>query len=143
MFPNAKGSELVGVVGNIPAQAVAGASVTSGWISMSQLFSLLALIEVAALGASASVAASISQAIDNQGTSAKALKSIAPITSSNQIALADVLADSLDGANGFSYVQLTLTVTGASSIVGAKLLATTDRYYPASSQNISAVSQIV
>jgi len=143
MFPNAKGSELIGVIGTVPAQAVAGASVDTGWISVAGVFSLLAMIEVGALGASATVSGAITQAQDASGTGAKALKSIPAMSTSNQISLADVLADSLDSNNGFGFVKLAVTVTGASSLVSAKLFSSVSRFYPASASNVAGVSQIV
>ena len=55
----------------------------------------------------------------------------------------NVDAQELDAANGFAYVQLTVTVGTAATGTAAALLGVNPRFAPASDFNAASVAQIV
>jgi hypothetical protein len=145
---NCKLSEALALVGAINPSSQGVGSVTSGWISMSNLERLLAVIQVGTFGAAATVDANIQQAQDGAGTGAKAIAGKAITTllaagGNNVEALIDLRADELDGSNGYTTVQLTITVGTAATETSGVLIGGNTRYQPASAGNATSVVQIV
>lgn len=151
MSYNVKASEQVAVLAVINPVSQGVGSATSGWVSAADFMKFLALVQVGAFGASATVDANIQQATSSTGTSAKAI----PIASGN-LAITELAAGTnniqvelnldaqqLDVNNGFSFIQLTITVGVAASLVSGSLLGFAPRLAPASDFNASTVAQIV
>lgn len=149
MFPNVKGSEQVAVIGAINPSSQAAGSAVTGWLSIAQFQKLLAIIQVGTFGASATVDANIQQATSAAGANAKAIgsgRAIAQMLAANGNnvqAEINVDAQELDAANGFAFVQLTVTVGTAATGTAATLLGLVSRLAPASDFNAASVAQIV
>lgn len=141
---NAKLSEGLGVLAQIPPASQAPGVVTTGWIPATNFHSILAVIQAGVLGAAATLDAKIQQAQDATGTGAKDLKSITQIvktTGDNTTALIDVRGDDLDANNNYAFLQLSLTVGVAASQAGALLLGGNGRYEPV--PQAASVAQVV
>ena len=148
MFPNAKGSELLSILATIDPASQAAGTVTSGWVSVVNFHTLLAVVETGVLGASATLDAKFQQAQDNSGTGAKditgkAITQIVKATGDNKQALINIKPEDLDNANGFGFVRLSLTIGVAASIVAGKLLGVNPRYATADAFNQAGVVQII
>lgn len=148
MILNQKLSETVAVLGVIPPSAQMPGVVFSPWIELDEADRILAVIQVGAFGANATVDASIAQAQDAKGTNAK------PIGASKAVALAastgndvqatiDVAATELDVANGYGFVQLGVSVGVAATETSALILGGSARYEPASGFNNASVVESV
>lgn len=148
MFPNVKASEQVAVLGSINPSSQAAGGASTGWIPAMSFSKFLALVQAGAFGAAATVDASIQQAQDANGTNAKAIagKAIATLVAANnandQVEI-NLDAQELDVANGFSYINLTITVGAAATLTAGLLLGFVPRYAPASDYNAASVAQIV
>jgi hypothetical protein len=145
---NIKGSELVAVMGAINPSAQAAGAATSGWLSMAQFQKLVALVQVGTFGASATVDAKIQQATDSSGTGAKdvtgkAIVQMLAAGGNNVQAEINLDAAELDVNNGFSYVQLSVTVGTAATGTAALVLGIAPRFLPGSDFNNASVAQIV
>jgi hypothetical protein len=144
MISNEKLSEALALLAAIPPSAQAVGVVFSPWIALDEVDRILAIVQVGAFGALATVDASIAQAQDAKGTNAK------PIGAGKAVALAasmgndvqatlDVAATELDAANGYGFVQLGVSVAGAATETSALILGGLARYEPASSFNAASV----
>ncbi len=145
MDMNTKASEFLALVASINPSSQAVGSLTTGWVSMANVRTLLAIISTGTLGALSTVDASLSQAVDATGTGAKAVtgKAITTLTGAGGVqALINLQAHELDVANGYQFVELTLTVGVAASETAALLLGASTRYEPASAYNQAGVTQI-
>jgi hypothetical protein len=148
MIPNIKASEQVAVLGAISPSSQTAGALTSSWVSAANFNKLLAIIATGVLGASATVDAKFQQATDGTGTGAKdvsgaALTQIVKASGDNVQAEINLDPQQLDVANGFAYVQLSVTVGTAASLTAALLLGFTPRFAPASDANATSVKQIV
>jgi hypothetical protein len=149
MFPNAKASERVAVLDVIDPVSQAAGTVTTGWLSVGQFEHVLAMLQVGALGASATVDAKLQQAQKSDGTGSKdvAGKAITQLTKAgaddNKQVLIDLAAEDLDVEGGFSYVRLSVTVAVAACLVSASVLGFDARYFPAYTSNANSVDEIV
>ncbi len=146
MDMNTKASEFLALVASINPSSQAVGPLTTGWVSMANVRTLLAIISTGTLGALSTVDASLSQAVDATGTGAKAVtgKAITTLTGAGGVqSLINLQAHELDVANGYQFVELTLTVGVAASETAALLLGASTRYEPASAYNQTGVTQIV
>ena len=117
------------------------AAQTSAWVAVQNFHSFLALVDVGAFGASATVDFKLMQAKDNSGTGSKALtnastgatKAITQLLAAggnNRQAFINARASDLDQLNGFGYIAMVLTVGTAASLVSAELLGFYPRFEP-------------
>ena len=148
MYPNAKGSEQLSILATFDPISQAAATVTTGWVSVANFHSFLAVVQTGVMGASATLDAKVQQAQDNTGTGVKDItgKSMAQIVKAsgdNKQALINFRPEDLDNANGFAYVRLSLTVGTAASVVAATLLGINARYATAEIFNQAAVVQAI
>ena len=146
MDMNVKASEFLALLGSINPSSQAVGSLTTGWISLANVRTILAIVATGTLGASATVDASLSQAQDATGTGAKAIagKAITTIAGAGGVqALINLQAHELDVNNGYQFVELTLTVGVAASETAGFVLGASTRYEPASAFNQAGVTQIV
>lgn len=119
-----------------PSNQAAGAQST-GWISVAEYFSFMALVQAGALGASGTVDAKLEQAQDASGTGAKdvAGKAITQVTVSNKTAAIGLGHNDIDTTNGFTHFRLTVTVGTAASDTAAAVFGADARYEkPANNQ---------
>lgn len=145
---NCKIAEALALLGAINPSSQAAGSLTTGWISLANAERIQALVQVGTFGASATVDANIQQAQDSSGTNAKAItgKAITQLLAAggnNVQATIDLRVEELDAANGFGFVELTITVGTAATETAGLLLASGTRFAPASQYNASSVVQQV
>ncbi|HLI51914.1 MAG TPA: hypothetical protein VKU87_08960 [Thermomicrobiaceae bacterium] len=134
--PNIRPSAVATLLDVIDPSSQAAGAATSDWIDAQNYGALLALIQIGALGASAKVDAKLQQAQDAAGTGAKDIagKAIAQLTKAgtndNQQVAIDLFTNALDTANGYRYVQLSITVATAASLTAAVVLGFYASYGP-------------
>jgi len=148
MFPNARGSEQLSILATFDPISQAAATVNTGWVSVANFHSFLAVVQTGVMGASATLDAKVQQAQDNTGTgvkdiTGKAIVQIVKASGDNKQALINFRPEDLDNANGFAYVRLSLTVGTAASVVAATLLGINARYATAEIFNQAAVVQAI
>lgn len=148
MNPNVKLSEKAAISATLDPASVAPGTVTTAWVSMSNLGQIAALLQTGTLGAAATVDAKLRQAQDAAGTGAKdiagkAIAQIVKATGDNVQALVEARAEDLDVNNGYGFVALSVTVGAAASLLSASLIGSATRFAPASAFNQAAVKQIV
>ena len=148
MFSNAKFGEKNAILGAINSAAVAAGTVVSTWVPVRDFHSIAAILSIGTMGASGTIDAKLRQATDSSGTGAKdvtgkAITQIVKASGDNVQALLEVRGDELDGANGFGFVALSVTVGTATSQLAATLIGHNPRFAPASAANPASVVQIV
>lgn len=146
MNPNLKPSEVVSVEAVLNPVSQGAATVTSGWISMAELDSIMALIQTGVLGAGATIDAKLQQATDGAGTGAKditgkEITQLVKATNDNDQVVINCRANELDVNGGFTHVQLSITVGVAASLLSAVVLGFSARYQPKS--HIASVVEVV
>ena len=131
-----------------PVSQGAGTAV-SGWIDMSKVDKVKAKVAVGVLGAGATVDAKLQQATSSGGAGAKDIpgKAITQLTQagadSNKQALINLFSDELDVNGGFKFVQLSITVAVAASLIYGEMEGFNARYAPASDNDAASVDEIV
>lgn len=134
MNANIKPSEQLAVLDVIPPSAQAAGVATTAWVPAGVALRLMALIQIGALGASATVDAKVQQAKDVAGTGAKDVTGAAIVqhtVGNNKECLINVDPGVVDVEGGFNFVQLSVTVGVATTPTSAVLLAVGERYQPA------------
>lgn len=147
MFTNKKISEGIAQLTNIAPVSQGVGAVTSAWVDVKNAHAIMAIINTGVLGASATVDAKIQQATAVGGTGAKdvtgkAITQIVKATGDGKQAIINFRPQDLDTNGGFHFVQLSITVGTAASLVSGEIMAGT-RYEPASDLNNATVVQIV
>jgi hypothetical protein len=144
---NSKISERLSLLAVISPVSQGVGAATSGWVDMRDMHRLLAVIQTGVLGTAATVDAKLQQATSSGGAGAKdisgkAITQLVKASNDNNQATIDLLADELDVANSFRYVQLSITVGAAASLIAGQVLGQADQL-PASAFNPAAVVQQV
>jgi hypothetical protein len=148
MLPNNKLSEAVAQLANIAPISQGVGTAVSGWVSVKNVHEIMALISVGVFGASATVDAKIQQATSSGGAGAKditgkAIVQMLAAGGNGKIGLINLRTQELDTNNGFNFVQLSVTVGTAATLISAELMAAPTRYMPASDLNQAAVTQVI
>jgi hypothetical protein len=148
MNPNVKFSEKAALLATLDPASVAAGTVTTAWVSLSNIGQITALLQTGVLGASATIDAKLRQATDAAGTGAKdingkAIAQIVKATGDNIQVMIEARPEDLDVNSGYFFVGLSVTVGAAASLLAASLLGSAPRYFPASAFNQAAVKQIV
>ncbi|OWU80439.1 hypothetical protein [Phaeobacter sp. 22II1-1F12B] len=142
-------SDRVAVVGVVDPDANAAGTLTTGWISMSDFQSIMAVVQAGTLGASATIDAKLEQASDSSGTGAKDIDgaAITQLTKAgsddDKQAVIYCNAEDLDLQNDFSHVRLSMTIGTANCDSSAIVLGLDPRYAPASNGDLPSVAEIV
>lgn len=145
---NMKATEALAVLDSIQPSSQGVGAATTGWIPVVKFHKLLALIQTGVLGASATVDAKFQQATSAAGAGAKdvtgaAITEVVKASGDNKNVAINLDPAQLDVANGFAFVQLSVTVGAAASLTSALLLGFAPRYAPAADANNASVVQIV
>ena len=133
------------IVGVIDPDVTAAGTVTTGWIAVKDLANIMAIVMAGTLGASATLDAKIQEATDGSGTGAQDIagKAITQLTKAgsddDKQAVINLSSDEL--TDGFTHVQLSITVGTASSDSGAVVLGFDARYEPGA--DLASVAEIV
>lgn len=148
MNPNLRLTEKLAVLATLDPASVAASTVLTSWVPMVSLMSILALVDVGAFGASATVDAKLRQAQDGSGTGAKditgkAIVQMLAAGGNNKQVTIECRNTDLDATNGFTYVALSVTVGVAATFVSAALIGGNPDYVPASAFNQAGVTQQV
>ena len=137
MWPALQPSKKIAVMGAIDPQSATTVQ-TTGWVDSSTFENFLALIEVGVISGGGTVNATIQQATSSGGAGAKALGtplSIVALTQagggSSTQSLINFNSDDIDVTNGFRYLQLSITPSGAAALIAGQLLGVDARYGPA------------
>jgi len=132
--PNIKPSALAPIMKVLDPISQAAATVNTGWVSLADFDSALAILMVGVLGAAATVDAKLQQATDSAGAGAKDItgKAITQLTKAgtddNKQVEINVRSDELDVAGSFNHVRLQVTVAVAASLISALVLGFNARY---------------
>ncbi len=152
MWPSLQPTKKIAVMAAINPQSATTVQ-SSGWVDASQFENMLAMVETGVISAGGTVSATVQQASSATGTGAKAIYpgnntsgtalAIAPLTqagggSSSQAPI-NIKPDDLDVNNGFRWIQLTITPSGAAALIAGQLLGVDARYGPA--DGLAAASQ--
>jgi hypothetical protein len=142
-------SDMAAIIGGVHAVSQGVGSAVTGWLDMSKFDKIMAVIDAGVLGANATLEAKIQQATSVGGAGAKDIagKAITQLTKAgaddNKWAVINLQGDDLDVTGGVRFVQLSLTVATAASLLSALVLGFTPRYAPASDNDAAAVDEIV
>lgn len=140
-------SESLSVLATIDPISQGAGTANSGWVRMATMKRLLALVDVGVFGASATVDAKLQQATSSAGAGAKditgkAITQLLAAGGNNRQAVINLADDELDVANGFVYVQLSITVGTAATLISGLVLGGAS-YQPADGYNQAGVAQVV
>ncbi|QEH80837.1 hypothetical protein EIK56_23000 [Sphingomonas sp. C8-2] len=149
MNANLNASAVVAVLAALDPVSQGAGTVTTGWIDMQNWFRAMAVVQVGALGASATVDAKFVQAKDNAGGSAKDVPGTAITqltkagTDDNKQVVINLRPEDLDFNNGYRFVRLSITVATAASLISALVLGLDARYGAADMSDATTVDEIV
>ena len=143
-------SQRVAIVGTVDPDANTVGDKNTDFASMADFDSIMAVISLGILGASATIDAKLEQATDASGTgkkdiTGKAITQLVKATDDDKQAIINVRADELDVDGGFDFVRCELTVGTATSDTGVVLLGLDARYGPAdiNDKDLASVAEIV
>lgn len=148
MYHNLNLSSRIGVIGGISPRSAAPGPVSTGWLDMQALFTVLALISIGAFGAGATIDAQLEQATDGNGANAKPIPG-AQITQlvaaggNDRQAQIDLRQEDFDRNAGFRFFRLTITVGGAATQLAASLIGTDFRAGSGTRNAAATVAQTV
>lgn len=148
MTPNAKPSEHLALLAAISPVSQGVGTANSGWVDIKNFHALMALIKTGVLGTSATVDAKLQQATSSGGAGAKdvtnkAITQIVKASGDNKQAIINLKASDLDTEGGFEFVQLSITVGTAASLVAGEVWGAYPRFEDAAAFNPAAVVQVV
>jgi hypothetical protein len=148
MTPNAKPSEHLSLLATINPISQGAGTATSGWVAVKNHHALMALIQTGVLGASATVDAKLQQATDGAGAGAKdvtgkAITQIVKASGDNKQAMINMKVADLDTEGGFAFVQLSITVATAASLIAGSLYGAFPRFEDGAAFNQAGVVQVV
>jgi len=121
-------------------------TVNSGWVQVSGTDQIVALLSVGVFGALATVDAKFQQATSSGGAGAKdvtgkAIVQMLAAGGNNRQAIVEVRETDMDVNNGFTFVQFSITVAAAATLVAADVIAALPTYKP--TVQPASVAQIV
>lgn len=147
MRNNLKPSDQATLLAKLDPVSQGAATVTTGWVKVSDFHHLVATLAVGALGASATVDAKLQQATDGSGSGAKDVVGAAITqltqagTDSNKVVKINLDPNKLDVEGGFDYGRLSVTVAVAACLIAAAVEGFYARYGVAA--HIAAVDEVV
>ena len=107
---------------------------TSAYVSVAGASRILAALVIAAIADTKAVTVQLKQATDSSGTGAKVLGSAVVYTASgaktNVSVIAEAQVDTLDLANGFGFVAVTISSNDAASAAGVTVFKGGNRFNP-------------
>ncbi len=135
MTPNQLPTDGVALVSAVDPVSQGVGSPAQVWTPVLNFHSFLALLDVGAFGAAATVDFKLQQAQDAAGTGAKDItgKAIAQLLAAggnNRQAFINARAQDLDQLNGFGYISFKATVGAAATLISAALFGFYPRFEP-------------
>jgi hypothetical protein len=145
---NTRFSERAAILAVVNPASQGAGTANSGWIPVSLFDRIVAELMVGAFGASATVDAKFQQATSSGGAGAKditgkAITQMVAAGGNNRQAIVEVSETDLDVNNGFAFVQFSVTVGTAATLIAATVKGVNARYQPASAYNATSVAQVV
>jgi len=147
MEPYIRPSKRASILGTIPPQSATTVQ-SSGWLDATTFHNVMAIIETGTISASGTVDAKFQQATSNAGAGAKDVtgKAITQLTQaasgSNKQVLIDMHQEDLDIANGFKWIQLSITPATAAALIAGQVLGFDPRNLEASNSLNANASQV-
>lgn len=141
-----RASDAVPLVGVIDPDAYGTGDYVTGWIDMREVHSIMAVVFAGTLGTSATIDAKLVEATDGSGTgpqdiTGKAITQLVKASNDDDQAIILCNAEDLDLADGYTHVQLSVTVGTATSDMGAAVFGWRAHTEPAT--DLASVVQIV
>lgn len=136
MNHNVKPSDRVQLLDVVDPQS-SDSALSTAWVDVSKVGSLMALIQVGAMTSTGTVDAKIEQATSDAGAGAKDVTGFAITqlteagTDDDKQAIINCPVYELDGANSFTFARLTITPATAASLVSGALFGFDATYVPA------------
>lgn len=151
MWPSLKAIDRVIALGGIDPQSIAsGATVSSPWIPVALWGQIMALIQTGVISAGGSVTAQLYQATSAAGAGSKVITgkaTSAALTAAANSPSAQVeinlKGEELDVTNGFAFIQLQITATGAAALASAQLFGHDAREGPATLNAPATLVQVI
>ena len=147
MFPNAKPSELISVLGTIDPQTLNAGTTLTAFVPVKNHHTFMAMVNVGTFGAGATVDAKLRQALDAAGTGAKDIagRSIVQMLAAggnNKQAIINMKTGDLDTEGNFAFIALSVTVGTAATPASAVLIGTNARFMDGAVLNAASVVQV-
>lgn len=142
-------SSRIAMLAALGADARAAGSYTTGWIDLSELRQVAAVLCVGEIASGGSVTAALEQAQDGAGTGAKAVPGAAATAltqaggDGDSQSWIECSAEALDLRADYTHVRLSVTVADAAADCAALLYGVGPRYGPARALNAASVAEIV
>ena len=148
MYHNLNLSSRIGVIGGISPRSAAIGTVTTPWLDMQSLFTVMVLLSIGAFGANATVDAQLEQATDATGAGAKPIPGsqitqLVAAGGDDRQAQIDLRQEDFDKNAGFRFFRLTLTVGGAATQLAATVIGTDFRANSGTRNAAVSVAQTV
>lgn len=148
MFNNLNLSARIALLGGISPRAAAVGAVSTPWLDMQMLFTVMALISIGAFGAGATVDVQIEQATDVNGANAKPIPGsqitqLVAAGGNDRQAQIDLRQEDFDKNAGFRFFRVTVTVGGAATQLAAMVLGTDFRAGNGTSNDATTIAQTV
>ena len=148
MFNNLNLSSRIALLGGISPRAAAVGAVSTPWLDMQMLFTVMALVSIGAFGAGATVDVQIEQATDANGANAKPIPGsqitqLVAAGGNDRQAQIDLRHEDFDKNAGFRFFRVTVTVGGAATQLAAMVLGTDFRAGNGTSNDATTVAQTV
>lgn len=148
MFHNLNLSSRIALLGGISPRAAAVGSISTPWLDMQMLFTVVALISIGVFGAGATIDAQIEQATDSAGANAKLvpgsqITQLLAAGGNDRQAQIDLRQEDFDRNAGFRFFRLTVTVGGAATQLAVTVLGTDFRAGIGTSNDATSVAQTV
>lgn len=148
MFPNLNLSSRIAMLGGVSPRAAAVGTVSTPWLDMQMLFTVMVLISIGAFGNAATVDAQIEQATDGNGANAKPIPGsqitqLVAAGGNDRQAQIDLRQEDFDKNAGFRFFRVTVTVGGAATQLAAMVLGTDFRAGNGTSNDAASVAQTV
>lgn len=148
MFNNLNLSSRIALLGGISPRAAAVGAVSTPWLDMQMLFTVMALVSIGAFGAGATVDVQLEQATDVNGANAKPvpgsqITQLVAAGGNDRQAQIDLRQEDFDKNNGFRFFRVTVTVGGAATQLAAMVLGTDFRAGNGTSNDATTIAQTV
>lgn len=146
MNPNIKPSDQVALLAVLDPVSQAAATVTTDWVSLVDVDAILAVIQTGVLGAGATIDAKLREATSSAGAGAqditgKAITQLVKANNDDNQVMINCRSDELSVEDGFTHVQLSITVGVAASLISAVILGFYGRYQPV--DHVASVVEVV
>lgn len=148
MFNNLNLSSRIALLGGISPRAAAAGAVSTPWLDMQMLFTVMVLVSIGAFGAGATVDVQIEQATDVNGANAKPvpgsqITQLVAAGGNDRQAQIDLRQEDFDKNAGFRFFRVTVTIGGAATQLAAMVLGTDFRAGNGTSNDATTIAQTV